>query len=93
MYTDGVYLCIYIYIFILTHVCNIGSATPTCIVASLLFQSTPLGKILNQSGQTIIRAIRAVALENGPLGPGVAPPTNNTNCVEFTMNAGVFTMN
>ena len=33
------------------------------------------------------QAIRAVALENGPhLGPGVAPPTNNTNCIEFTMN-------
>ena len=45
----------YIYIFILTHVCNMGSATPMCIVESLLFQSTPLGQILNQSGQTAIR--------------------------------------
>ena len=40
------------------------------------------------------QAIRAVALENGPhLGPGMATPTNNTNCIEFTMNTVFFTMN
>ena len=40
------------------------------------------------------RAIRAVASENGPqLGPGEAPPTNNANSIDVTMDTVVFTLN
>ena len=40
------------------------------------------------------QATRAVALEIGPHHrPGVSPPTNNTNCIEFTMDNIVFAMN
>ena len=38
------------------------------------------------------QAIRAVALENGPqLGPGEAPPTDNTNSTDVTLDTFVFT--
>ena len=46
----------------------------------------------NNYTRTIRAAIRAVALENGPqLGPGEAPPTDNTNSTDVTLDTFVFT--